>query len=87
MRHPVEDAKCSVLTSKPAQAPRCKCATDYMFGTAADMHMALAPDRWSYLGLGEPLCFIAFGPLATTAFYLAQVCPSNLSLLPQSSPC
>jgi len=29
--------------------------------------------RWSYLGLGEPLCFVAFGPLATTAFYLAQV--------------
>ena len=28
--------------------------------------------RWSYLGLGEPLCFVAFGPLATTAFYLAQ---------------
>ena len=29
--------------------------------------------RWSYLGLGEPLCFLAFGPLATCAFYLAQV--------------
>ena len=25
--------------------------------------------------LGEPLCFLAFGPLATSAFYLAQVCP------------
>ena len=31
------------------------------------------PFRWSYLGLGEPLCFVAFGPLATCAFYLAQV--------------
>lgn len=33
------------------------------------------PFRWSYLGLGEPLCFLAFGPLATNAFYLAQVAP------------
>lgn len=32
--------------------------------------------RWSYLGLGEPLCFLAFGPLATCAFYLAQVPPA-----------
>ncbi|KAL3145751.1 hypothetical protein ABBQ38_015130 [Trebouxia sp. C0009 RCD-2024] len=31
------------------------------------------PFRWSYKGLGEPLCFVAFGPLATGAFYLAQV--------------
>ena len=29
--------------------------------------------RLSYKGLGEPLCFVAFGPLATCAFYLAQV--------------
>ena len=29
------------------------------------------PRRFSYKGLGEPLCFWAFGPLATTAFYLA----------------
>lgn len=51
------------------------------------------PFRWSYLGLGEPLCFLAFGPLATCAFYLAQVPPSlaivgagtsTLSLLPAS---
>jgi len=28
------------------------------------------PFRLSYKGLGEPLCFFAFGPLATTAFYL-----------------
>ena len=31
------------------------------------------PFRLSYLGLGEPLCFLAFGPLATCAFYLAQL--------------
>lgn len=31
------------------------------------------PFRLSYKGLGEPLCFVAFGPLATCAFYLAQV--------------
>lgn len=30
------------------------------------------PFRLSYQGLGEPLCFTAFGPLATTAFYLSQ---------------
>ena len=29
------------------------------------------PFRLSYRGLGEPLCFLAFGPLATSAFYLA----------------
>jgi len=31
------------------------------------------PFRFSYKGLGEPLCFMAFGPLATAAFYLAQL--------------
>mmetsp|Transcript_29427 Transcript_29427/g.82976 ORF Transcript_29427/g.82976 Transcript_29427/m.82976 type:complete len:443 (+) Transcript_29427:148-1476(+) len=30
------------------------------------------PFRLSYKGLGEPLCFAAFGPLATGAFYLAH---------------
>ncbi|MCO5556971.1 hypothetical protein L7F22_010526 [Adiantum nelumboides] len=30
------------------------------------------PFRLSYIGLGEPLCFTAFGPLSTTAFYLSQ---------------
>lgn len=30
------------------------------------------PFRLSYKGLGEPLCFVAFGPLATTAFYLCH---------------
>ncbi|XP_076920747.1 2-carboxy-1,4-naphthoquinone phytyltransferase, chloroplastic-like [Bidens hawaiensis] len=30
------------------------------------------PFRLSYRGLGEPLCFAAFGPFATTAFYLLQ---------------
>ncbi|EPS59958.1 hypothetical protein M569_14848, partial [Genlisea aurea] len=30
------------------------------------------PFRWSYKGVGEPLLFAAFGPLATTAFYLLQ---------------
>lgn len=29
------------------------------------------PFRLSYKGLGEPICFAAFGPLATVAFYLA----------------
>lgn len=31
------------------------------------------PCRLSYKGLGEPLCFLAFGPLATSAFFVAQV--------------
>lgn len=30
------------------------------------------PFRLGYIGLGEPLCFAAFGPFATTAFYLLQ---------------
>lgn len=37
--------------------------------------------RLSYKGLGEPLCFLAFGPLATSAFYLAQVNPVLLTLI------
>lgn len=37
------------------------------------------PFRWSYLGLGEPLCFLAFGPLATNSFYLSQI-PAQLTL-------
>lgn len=40
------------------------------------------PFRFSYLGLGEPLCFVAFGPLATCAFYLAQAPPGVTSLNP-----
>ena len=36
--------------------------------------------RLSYKGLGEPLCFLAFGPLATSAFFVAQV-----TLLPPGS--
>lgn len=30
------------------------------------------PFRLGYIGLGEPLCFAAFGPFATTAFYFSQ---------------
>lgn len=43
-------------------------------------------DRLSYKGMGEPLCFLAFGPLATCAFFLAQVGVSipTPSLLPYS---
>nr|XP_043626513.1 2-carboxy-1,4-naphthoquinone phytyltransferase, chloroplastic isoform X2 [Erigeron canadensis] len=36
------------------------------------------PFRLSYLGLGEPLCFAAFGPFATTAFYLLQGSSSTM---------
>lgn len=34
------------------------------------------PFRLSYQGLGEALCFVAFGPLAVNAFYLAQGAPA-----------
>ncbi|KAJ9705837.1 hypothetical protein PVL29_003778 [Vitis rotundifolia] len=36
------------------------------------------PFRLSYQGLGEPLCFAAFGPFATTAFYLMQTATSEM---------
>ncbi|KAK3034814.1 hypothetical protein RJ639_033719 [Escallonia herrerae] len=38
------------------------------------------PFRLSYKGLGEPLCFAAFGPFATTAFYLLQSGKSELPI-------
>lgn len=38
------------------------------------------PFRLSYQGLGEPLCFSAFGPFATTAFYLLQSGASELTI-------
>ncbi|KAK4271296.1 hypothetical protein QN277_020007 [Acacia crassicarpa] len=40
------------------------------------------PFRLSYQGLGEPLCFAAFGPFATTAFYLLQGSESVMNHLP-----
>ncbi|XP_057816383.1 2-carboxy-1,4-naphthoquinone phytyltransferase, chloroplastic isoform X2 [Cryptomeria japonica] len=42
------------------------------------------PCRLSYLGLGEPLCFAAFGPLATSAFYFSQSSKSQTGSLPFS---
>lgn len=42
------------------------------------------PFRLSYQGLGEPLCFSAFGPFATTAFYLLQSRRSGMFHLPIS---
>lgn len=40
------------------------------------------PFRLGYLGLGEPICFITFGPLAVTAAYYSQaqswLSPANL---------
>ncbi|XVE66573.1 hypothetical protein DITRI_Ditri08aG0089500 [Diplodiscus trichospermus] len=40
------------------------------------------PFRLSYQGLGEPLCFAAFGPFATTAFYLLLGSTSEMIFLP-----
>ncbi|KAL4614853.1 hypothetical protein ACB092_07G083100 [Castanea dentata] len=42
------------------------------------------PFRLSYQGLGEPLCFAAFGPFASTAFYLLQGSTSQMNYLPLS---
>ncbi|CAK8578008.1 unnamed protein product [Lathyrus sativus] len=42
------------------------------------------PFRLSYQGLGEPLCFAAFGPFATTAFYLVQGSASVTNRFPLS---
>ncbi|KAF3435033.1 hypothetical protein FNV43_RR22120 [Rhamnella rubrinervis] len=44
------------------------------------------PCRLSYRGLGEPLCFAAFGPFATTAFYLLQGSTSEMNNLPLTGP-
>ncbi|CAH8309993.1 unnamed protein product [Eruca vesicaria subsp. sativa] len=43
------------------------------------------PFRLSYQGLGEPLCFAAFGPFATTAFYLLLGTSSEMRQLPLST--
>ncbi|GJN30533.1 hypothetical protein PR202_gb18846 [Eleusine coracana subsp. coracana] len=42
------------------------------------------PFRLSYQGLGEPLCFAAFGPLATTAFYFSNssINAARMAVLP-----
>ncbi|XVE93157.1 hypothetical protein REPUB_Repub01dG0166100 [Reevesia pubescens] len=40
------------------------------------------PFRLSYQGLGEPLCFAAFGPFGTTAFYLLLGGTSEIIFLP-----
>ncbi|CAJ1936092.1 unnamed protein product [Sphenostylis stenocarpa] len=42
------------------------------------------PFRLSYQGLGEPLCFAAFGPFATTAFYLLHGSSSVMNHFPLS---
>ena len=42
------------------------------FIVADTLFLQCPPFRLSYQGLGEPLCFAAFGPFATTAFYLSQ---------------
>ncbi|BDA50723.1 probable UbiA prenyltransferase domain-containing protein 1 [Coccomyxa sp. Obi] len=55
-----------------------KAAGDVHVGAALALAIGMGymyqgpPFRLSYKGLGEPLCFLAFGPLATCAFFLAQ---------------
>ncbi|GBG87332.1 hypothetical protein CBR_g45392 [Chara braunii] len=43
------------------------------------------PFRLSYVGVGEPLCFVAFG-IATVAFHLGQIQPSVVGSLHPISP-
>lgn len=59
---------------QPAPQPGAPSATRMLAAAVAMGYLYQGPPfRLSYLGLGEPLCFAAFGPLATCAFYLAQV--------------
>jgi len=44
------------------------------------------PFRLSYKGLGEPLCFVAFGPLATAAFYLTLAPEGALAAAAAAAP-
>nr|AQX44887.1 1,4-dihydroxy-2-naphthoate octaprenyltransferase [Paulinella micropora] len=43
------------------------------------------PFRLAYHGLGEPLCWLAFGPFATSAALMALIPVSELSKIPWSS--
>ena len=49
------------------------------FSVLGQLLLQCPPFRLSYQGLGEPLCFAAFGPFATCAFYLLH----GSSRLPQ----
>ncbi len=44
------------------------------------------PFRLSYKGLGEPLCFLSFGPLATSAFYLAAAAAGRAAAAAAGAP-
>ncbi|GLC71657.1 hypothetical protein PLESTF_001146300 [Pleodorina starrii] len=59
----------NLIASAPAGDPRP--AGLLAFSIACGYVYQGPPFRLSYKGLGEPLCFFAFGPSATTAFYLA----------------
>eukprot|EP00884_Botryococcus_braunii_P013432 jgi/Botrbrau1/2208/Bobra.101_2s0038.1 len=58
-------------------------AEDVRCGAALALAVALGyayqgpPFRLSYKGLGEPICFVTFGPLATLAFHLAMAGPGG----------
>ncbi|GFR41612.1 hypothetical protein Agub_g2337 [Astrephomene gubernaculifera] len=58
-----------LITSAPGGDLRPMCLL--AFSIACGYVYQGPPFRLSYKGLGEPLCFVAFGPSATTAFYLA----------------
>ena len=60
------------LEANGAVSTRLTCAAGGMLAAAIALGHAYQgpPFRLSYKGLGEPICFAAFGPLATGAFYL-----------------
>ncbi|KAG4910479.1 hypothetical protein JHK87_056595 [Glycine soja] len=54
------------------------------FSVLGQLLLQCPPFRLSYQGLGEPLCFAAFGPFATCAFYLLHGSSSVMNHFPLS---
>lgn len=72
------------LMSVAARAGDARVAAFLILAVACGYVYQCPPFRLSYKGLGEPLCFAAFGPLATTAFYYAAAAgDAPVLILPQ----
>ncbi|KAG6555945.1 hypothetical protein Mapa_001884 [Marchantia paleacea] len=70
------------LVTGASQAGDMRVASLLVLAIACGYVYQCPPFRLSYKGLGEPLCFFAFGPFATTAFYLSQAQASAAAILP-----
>ena len=84
-RGPRSGGRCSMCRAMPRFDWRCH-AVHCTGCTMADPFQgtkSACACRLSYKGLGEPLCFMAFGPLALGAFYLAQVSTHHCDLQKQ----